>query len=209
MKRAGRALALIVLATSTARGAPPVDESRGNLEGEHGFAVTLGVGAMDFVGKAARAVTTGELGIYADLRLTYGTRTRFGAEAAFTRSQRRLEPGWLPDDAVTLFGQTFEALVRVNDPHHRGRLFFAPFAVAGLGWTDFTPPDDGEPTTPNHRLDRAGIVPVGGGLAASFGNLYAEARFMYRPTFATKLFEGAGRPGLAAWFAGGAVGLEF
>jgi hypothetical protein len=211
----GRVLAVVVVLTGAgAAGAQPggaEDESRGNLEGKNGLAVTLGVGAMDFLGKTARAALTDELGIYADLRIAYGTRTRLGVEVAFNRSERHLAPGALPGERKigALFGQTFEALLRVNRPGHVRRLFYSPFAVAGLGWTDFSPPDDRDPATPNRRLDRAGIVPLGLGFATSFSNFYAEARAMYRPTFATHLLGTDGnRAGMQAWFAGIAAGIE-
>jgi hypothetical protein len=201
-------MCVVVLAGGPARADAQEDESRANLEGPHGMAVTIGLGEMDFLGRARDSLTE-DVGLYADLRVIYGTRTRFGGEVAFTRSQHHVLAGVLPGSARTLFGQGFEALLRINHPGHAGRLFFSPFAVAGLGWTDFTPPGDRDPMTRNRRLDRAGTVPLGAGFAASFGNFYGEARLMYRPTFAADLLgsEGA-RTSMQAWFAGLAAGIE-
>jgi hypothetical protein len=89
-------------------------------------------------------------------------------------------------------------------------VFLSPFAVAGVGWTDFSPPDDRDPMTRARRIDRAGIVPLGAGFAASIGSLYGEVRLVYRPTFAADLFKPAdsGGPSMQAWFAGIAGGVE-
>lgn len=186
------------------------DRSRDSLQGRNGLAVTIGLGAMDFLGGAAREALTDTPGLYADLRAVYRTRRRLAAEVAFTRSQRHVLPGWVRSRNGWLFGQSFEAALRVNHPTPVGRVFLSPFALAGLGWTDFSPPDDRDPQTRAHRLDRAGIVPLGAGFAASFGNLYGELRFVYRPTFSTDLFTPApsGGPSMQAWFAGVAVGVE-
>src|SRR5688572_18104798 len=85
------------------------DESRGSLAGRNGLAVTIGVGAMDFLGRAVREALTDNVGLYADLRVVYRTRCRVGVEAAFTRSQRHLAPGWVESKSGWLFAQSFEA----------------------------------------------------------------------------------------------------
>lgn len=190
--------------------APREDLSRGSLETSNGLALTIGVGTMDFLGKAVREGLTDQVGLYADLRAIYRTRRRVAVEAAFTRAQRQMLPGWLPGKKAWLFGQSFEASLRLNHPHPIGRVFLSPFAVAGLGWTDFSPPDDRDPMTRARRIDRAGIVPLGAGFAASIGSLYGEARLVYRPTFAADLFGPAdsGGPSMQAWFAGIAGGVE-
>jgi len=188
----------------------PRDESRGSLQGENGLAVTIGIGAMDFLGRAAREALTDGVGLYGDLRVVYRTRRRLAVEAGFTRSQRQVLPGWVRSSKGWLFGQGFEASLRLNHPHPVGRVFMSPFVVAGLGWTDFSPPDDRDPMTRARRIDRAGIIPLGGGFAASIGNLYGELRFVYRPTFSADLFGPAttGGPSMQAWFAGIAGGVE-
>jgi len=186
------------------------DESRGHLETRNGVALSLGVGAMNYTSGTARELMTSDLGAYAELRAVYGTRTRLAVEAAFTRTQHRVSSDRPHDYPQFLFGHAFEGLVRVNHNLHEGRLFFSAFAVAGLGWTDFTPPDDRDPTSPNETYDRAGIAPLGVGLATSFGTLYGEARLMYRPAFAIdKLgFRNISTPRMDAWFAGVAIGVE-
>jgi hypothetical protein len=191
--------------------AAAVDESRDRLVTVHGAAVTLGLGAMDYTSDSARALMTHAVGVYADLRVAYGTRSRFGVEAAFVRSQRHLVAGRLRDDPASLFGQNFEALLRVNLPMHTGEFLHAPFAVAGVGFTDFMPPDDRDPMTRARRIDRAGIVPLGLGCALSFRGVYGEVRLMYRPTFAVGSLDATAgpSPSMEAWFAGLAGGIEF
>jgi hypothetical protein len=53
------------------------------------------------------------------------------------------------------------------------------------------------------------VVPLGAGVAASYGNFYGEVRLMYRPTFAASVLGTAGdHPSMQAWFAGIAAGIE-
>jgi hypothetical protein len=187
------------------------DESRLELMTAHGMSLALGAGAMGFLGREARDLMGGDaLGFYADLRGAYGTRSRFGGELAFTRAGRSPTRDERRGGDSAIFGQSFEGLLRVNHPSHTGRLFHAPFAVAGLGWTDFRPEDDREPSTRARRIDRVGIIPLGLGLAASYRALYGEARVVYRPTFGENgLGAGAGSgPSMQAWFAGLALGVE-
>jgi hypothetical protein len=117
-----------------------------------------------------------------------------------------------PGNTPSLFGHGFEALLRVNLPTHTGRLFYAPFAVAGLGWTAFVRTEE----TTDHELigrktDHVGTIPVGIGFAMSYGHLYGEARGMYRPAFGSDNLTKAsgGAANLQAWTAGLAGGVEF
>jgi hypothetical protein len=216
MRTRGCTVVLLVglLGLSARAGAedPPEDASRLELLTPHGLGLTLGAGATGFLGQEARTLAGGDrVGFYADLRLAYGTRSRFAGEVAFTRAGR---PPPLEDrrrGVNAIYGHGFECLLRVNHPMHRGPLFYSPFAVAGLGWTDYRPGDDREPTTRARRLDRVGMVPLGLGLAASYRVLYGEARLMYRPTFREDaLGTSAGHgPSMQAWFAGVAAGVEF
>src|SRR6185436_13628264 len=202
LHRLALVLAAVALAGSAAAQTED-DPSRANLESRNGVAVTIGLGAMDFLGKAVRETLTDQPGIYADLRAVYRTRRWLAVEAAFTRSQRHVLPGWIPSKKGWLFGHSFEASLRANYLRPIGRVFLSPFALAGIGWCDFSPPDDRDPQTRTRRLDRAGIVPLGGGFAASLGNLYGELRLMYRPTFSADLFGPgpSGGPSMQAWFA--------
>jgi hypothetical protein len=200
-------------ATAGARDRAPtgVDESRLELMTPHGLSLTLGAGATGFLDEQARALTGGDrVSFYADLRLAYGTRSRLGGEVAFVRAGRPLPLEERRRGVNGVYGHGFEGLLRVNHPLHRGPLFYAPFAVAGVGWTDYRPADDREPATRAPRLDRVGTVPLGLGLAVSYRLLYAEARLMYRPTFredALGTSAGDG-PSMQALFAGLAVGVE-
>jgi hypothetical protein len=207
---------LALPASIQAQGAAPdgadEDESRLQLLSPHGMSLTLGGGATKFIGPPARDLMGGErLAYYGELRLAYGTRARFAGELAFTRSGPALSKEQRRSGAPEIFGHTFEGLLRLNHPQHAGSLFYSPFVVAGVGWTDFRPADDREPATPAYRLDRAGTVPLGLGIAASYRVLYGEARLWYRPTFGVSALGagGAARPSLQAWSAGLAAGVEF
>jgi hypothetical protein len=170
------------------------------------MSLTLGGGATRFIGDPARDLMAGDwLAYYADLRIAYGTRARFAGELAFSRSGPSLSKEERRSGVPEIFGHSFEALLRLNHPLHAGRIFYSPFAVAGLGWTDFRPADDREPTTRAERLDRIGTIPLGLGFATSYRVLYAEVRLLYRPTFGVK---GAGGTTLQAWSAGLAAGVE-
>jgi len=187
----------------------PTDESRAALVTVRGASVALGLGATRFLEKETRDLTGQDVAFYTDLRLTYGTRTRFAGELAYTRAGRALPLEERRHGAEAIYGHSFEALLRLNHSLDRRALHLAPFAVAGLGWTDFRPGDDREPTTRAVRLDRVGVVPIGLGLAASWRGFYSEARFMYRPTFGENGFGRGTGPSLQAWFAGLAAGVEF
>ncbi|HEY0707032.1 MAG TPA: hypothetical protein VGG33_09550 [Polyangia bacterium] len=189
-------------------------EAGSSLITRNGMSVTLGLGAMNFVNKSARNLTSGDVGLYGDLRAAFGTRSYLGVEAAYTLSGRGLSADFSGDDPA-LFGHSVEGLLRFNYPMQSGRLFYAPFAVAGLGWTAFMRTDEvGTGDDKNlelHSSDHVGTIPVGAGFAMSLGRFYGEGRVMYRPTYGE---DGIGAPSggetnLQAWFAGVAAGLEF
>jgi hypothetical protein len=190
------------------------DQSRDHLLTPDGLALTLGAGTTDFLSKGTRRLTQGDVGVYGDLRATYGTRSYLGVEAAYTFSGRGLSSAQFGENAPAIFGSSLEGLARLNYPMHSGRWFYAPFVVGGLGWTAFfrTDEDAGDRKSINvHRTDHVGTVPVGAGFAVGYRVLRAEARFMYRPTYGESGIGAAadGSSNMQAWFAGLAAGLEF
>jgi hypothetical protein len=190
------------------------DQSRDHLLTRQGLALTLGAGTTDFLSKGTRNLTEGDVGVYGDLRATYGTRSYFGVEAAYTFSGRGLSTTQFGENAPAIFGSSLEGLARLNYPMHTGRWFYAPFVVGGLGWTAYfrTEEDvDKVNTIKVHRTDHVGTIPVGAGFAVSYRVLRVEARFMYRPAYGESGIGAAtdGTSNLQAWFAGLAGGLEF
>jgi hypothetical protein len=189
---------------------PAIDESRSELTTRHGVGLSLGFGATSFIDQAARDLVGDRLAFYTDLRVVYGTRTRFAAEVAYTRAGRALPLAQKRAGGRAIYGHSFEALLRINHPGHHGSLYHAPFFVAGLGWTDFRPPDDRDPASSTDLLGQVAILPVGVGCAFAYRVLYIEARFMYRPTLSGESslpFDRA--PSMQAWFSGLSVGVEF
>jgi hypothetical protein len=207
-------LTLLVPALATADPVPQAsrsaDESRSELTTRHGVGVSLGFGATNFIDQSARDLVGDRLGYYTDLRVVYGTRTRFAVEVAYTRSGRALPLAQRRAGGRAIYGHSFEALLRVNHPGHHGSLYHSPFLVAGLGWTDFRPPDDRDPASSTDLLGQVAVLPVGVGCAFAYRVLYVEARFMYRPTLSGESslpFDGS--PSMQAWFSGLSVGVEF
>jgi len=184
------------------------DESRSELTTQHGVSVSVGLGATSYIDRAARDLVGQRLSYYTDLRIVYGTRTRFAAEVAYTRAGHALPLSERRAGGQAIYGHSFEASLRVNNPSHHGSLYYSPFFVVGLGWTDFRPADDRDPATRTDLVGTVGIVPVGVGCALAYRVLYVEARFMYRSTFSGEgKIEGA--PSMQAWFSGISVGVEF
>jgi hypothetical protein len=186
------------------------DQTRDYLITPHGLALTVGAGATHFFGEGARDLTEGAGG-YLDVRAAYGTRTWFGGEAAYTLTGRSLSNDRFANEAPALFGHSAEGLLRGNIPLRAGRLFLAPFAVAGLGWTAFVRTDEGAGEDFTVRsTDHVGTIPVGAGLALSYKGFRAEARFMYRPTYGEDVGSALGNGvDLQSWMAGAALGAEF
>jgi hypothetical protein len=186
------------------------DESRSELTTPHGVSVAVGFGATGFVDRSARQLVGRQPSFYTDLRIVYGTRTRFAAEVAFTRSGRALPLTERRAGGQAIYGHSFEALLRVNHPGHRGSLFYSPFLAVGLGWTDFRPADDRDPASRTDLLGTVAILPVGAGCALAYRVLYVEARFMYRSTLGGEGKLNLDRkPSMQAWYSGLSVGVEF
>jgi hypothetical protein len=184
--------------------------SRDDLRSRNGVALTIGVGTTSFFSRSALDLTSGGVGVYGDLRVAYGTRSRLCGELAYTLSGRKLSEEQFGTHTPVLFGHGPEALLRLNHPMSSGRLFISPFVLAGLGWIDFVRTDSQGSAFHARETDRVGTIPVGAGLALGYRNAYAEARFMYRPTYnETGLGGGSGHLDLQAWFAGIAGGVEF
>ena len=200
------ALAESINSTDVARS----DQPRRSLVTPHGLAFSLGAGTTGFVTRGARDLMADQAGAYADFRAAYGTRSRFGVEAAYTISGRSLSSAQFGDNTPSLFGQGLEGLLRINHPIYIGRVFYTPFAVAGLGWTTFMRTDQLDTDMKLRTTDHVGTIPVGLGCALSWRLLYAEARVMYRPTYGESGIGGTNptNPSMQAWFAGIAGGVE-
>jgi len=185
------------------------DPSQFWLRTRYGAAITLGLGATDFLSDGARNLTG--TGFYGDLRLTYGTRSWFGIEGGYTFSARGLSNAAFGPDSPQLFGNGLEGLARFNLPRHKGELFYGPFVVAGLGWTAYVRTDETGGDLSMRGTDHVGTVPIGGGIAVAYRRIYGEARFMYRATYGGDgmiAADGRGR-NLQSWSAGISGGVEF
>src|SRR5262245_37123274 len=127
--RIGLPVLLLLLARPLAAAEAAIDESRSELTTRHGVGVSLGFGATSFLDQAARDLVGNRLSFYTDLRVVYGTRTRFAVEVAYTRAGRALPLAERRAGGRAIYGHSFEALLRVNHPGHHGALYHAPFIV--------------------------------------------------------------------------------
>jgi len=133
-------------------------------------------GARDLVG----------VGAGWDVRLTYGTRSIVGVEAAYVGSAQTLNDFSMPSGAY-LLSNGAEAALRLNLPVHGVGWSLVPFVLAGVGWSHYQANDLGDNTLLNGS-DNVLTIPVGAGLSGSYRGFLMDVRFTYRPTVDDELF---------------------
>jgi hypothetical protein len=169
----------------------------------YGAAVQLGGGVMDFAGTAARGNIN--MGGSWDLRLTWGTRSVVGFEAAYVGTANKIKAEGL-DPNADLIGNGAEGVLRINAPIEYHGSLFEPFGFGGVGWTRFDVVNDNVNVSNVREKDHVLTVPFGGGLAMSYRGFFADARFTYRLAYNEDLI---GRTSLDNWIASANLGSEF
>jgi hypothetical protein len=181
--------------------APEVTRSR--LPSGSGTEVALGGGVMNFMGSTAQNAT--EMGGSWNLRLTFGTRSVLGLEAAYIGSAHRLNVAGLDPDAA-LVGNGVEGALRLNIPLVTRDGMVEPFALGGIGWSQFDVVNDDFNSSFVRERDRLMTVPLGAGLAMSYRGLMIDGRFTYRMAYRDDLFGGAD---MRNWIVSANLGSEF
>ena len=168
-----------------------------------GAAVLLGGGVGNFIDDGVDA-TTG-LGGGWNLRLVSGTRMPVGFELGYVGDAHDVTgPGITDDDFVLRSG--LEGALRLQVPIERGSALIEPFALVGIGWSQYSLLNESPDVTFMGNSDHQLVVPVGAGLAASYRGFMFDARFTYRLAADDEMF---GAADMSGWNVGASLGAEF
>ncbi|MFL5440505.1 MAG: hypothetical protein ACJ79W_15205 [Myxococcales bacterium] len=177
-----------------------------------GVSVGLGGGVTDFTGnEMSNAASPG--GAW-EVRGTIGTRKLIAVEAAYVGSRRNIDVlGVSGTDGETahIFSNGLEGALRLQYPYLAGKWMFQPFVFGGLGWTHMGVDGTLTPTSPIRDSDDLLVVPMGGGLSATWNRIVLEARFTYRATYNEDLLVNSdgSKASLSNWSTGALIGYEF
>lgn len=134
-----------------------------------GMDAMVGGGVTSFINTAATDVTRPG-GIWT-ARLILGTRSHFGAEAAYLGTAQALDAIGV-DQSAYLLSNGLEGSFRINAL--TGAL--QPYAVAGLAWRHYTVQNTKVNTSSVKDVDDVAEIPVGLGIAYRYAGLVADAR---------------------------------
>jgi hypothetical protein len=170
-----------------------------------GAAVLVGGGFEDFTNSNLKGMTSG--GGAWNARAIAGMRTFVGIEAAYTGAARSINTLGLNNNS-NLVSNGLEGALRLNIPVIRGRSMVEPFGFVGLGWQHYNLTNNSNNTSDLANNDDVMSLPVGAGLAYSYGQFLADARFTYRETYYNDLLRTSGGK-LNNWGVGGQLGVAF
>lgn len=182
-------------------GDPTLRESR-PMTG-YGVEVSLGGGVTNFATDEARDVS--DPGGSWNLRLTVGTRSIIGFEAAYVGQAQNVEAPGLDGDAY-MVSNGAEGALRLNAPIMYRDWLFAPFALAGLGWTRYDLVNADFNTSAIQDDDNVLSIPLGVGVAAAYRGFMLDTRFVYRATYDDDFL---GAADLHNWIVSANIGREF
>jgi opacity protein-like surface antigen len=195
--------------------APPIEPelgepSRGaqaqNILQDIGVGVSVGGGVQGFTEETARDLA--DVGGAWEARLAVGTKFPIGVEAAYVGSAQDIEALGLDEDAV-LVGNGIEGAARLNIPLVEQ---LTPYALAGLGWTNYRLANEDFNTSNVNDSDNVGYVPLGAGVTYRVGRAAFDLRGLFRAAFNEDLVDaepGEDEPSLHTWGVTGKVGFEF
>jgi hypothetical protein len=169
----------------------------------YGVEVSLGGGVTNFTADAARDAT--DPGGSWNLRLTMGTRSIVGFEASYIGQAQNVEAAGLDADAY-MVGNGAEGAFRLNAPILYRDWLFAPFALAGVGWTRYDLVNADFNTSLIQDDDNVFTIPLGAGVAASYRGVMFDTRFVYRAAYDDDFL---GAADLHNWIVSANVGREF
>lgn len=197
-------VALVILAVSPAWGddrapaASSYGEHRHQPKSDLGVSVTAGAGVRRFTSDDMRTALTNEWSGVAEVRLTLGSRKRFGLEASTSASAARARSG--DTDSTPLIGLDDELALRLN-VLPRGDV--APYAFAGIGWQHF---DIRNGVLGIDQDETSMVFPVGAGIAyRNPGGPLFDVRGTFRPAAFDNLIADTS---LDSWTVSAAVGFE-
>lgn len=180
-----------------------------NIVSKVGISVQAGGGVTNFSTKEARDTT--KLGGSWEARVVAGTRSVVALEGAYVGTARGLTTSGISSDA-TLMSHGAEAALRLNLPILVSRTLIEPFAFGGVGWARYSLTNEGTNTSSVASVDDIGTIPFGAGLAVSYRQFVADARFTYRGAFSDETLIGlasGGHASLQSWNVGVQLGYEF
>jgi len=172
-----------------------------------GLAISAGGGIEDFSGDGMRGLT--DIGGTWEARLTFGTRSILGLEAAYVGTANGITSLGLDSSAI-LMSNGAEAVARLNI----GTFRFQPFVFGGVGWGHYQVTNTSVNTSDLADNKDVLLIPFGGGISTYLGDHFmADARFTYRSAFYDDIFRTAdvnsGGAGLANWAATLRLGYQF
>lgn len=187
------------------------DDDRGHLVTPAGMAIAVGGGVMNFIDSDTNDAT--DAGGMWSARLTYGTRSLIGVEAAYIGSAQDIDALGLDTSAV-LLGTGGEAALKLGIPNIP---YVMPYAVAGVGLTRYSLVNEDFNTSSVDSAETAVHFPLGVGVGFGAGGFLFDVRGMYRPATQDDLLDipedaddnENGSFGLDTWSATASVGVEF
>jgi hypothetical protein len=177
-----------------------------------GLGFLAGGGYQDFSNSNMRDRTSA--GGAWDIRFVAGTRSIIGVEGAYVGSARGFQSLGVTANNPTLISNGVEGNLRINAPITRGNSLFEPYAIAGVGWSQYHISNYNSNTQAlsdfSSTNDNVLTVPLGGGFTYGYKALLLDVRGTYSPTYYNNLLQGTNGSGtLNTWGVGGSVGFGF
>jgi hypothetical protein len=177
-----------------------------------GLAFLAGGGFQDFANSDMRNLTSA--GGSWDFRFVAGTRSIIGVEGAYVGSARGFQSLGATANNPTLISNGVEGNLRLNAPITKGNSLFEPYAIAGVGWSQYHITNYNSNTQAlsdfSATNDNVMTVPLGAGFTYGYKALLLDVRGTYSPTYYNNLLQGANGNGtLNTWGVGGSVGFGF
>lgn len=163
-----------------------------------GMSVEGGGGVTGFLDNDIRDVT--KVGGGYNVRLTYGTRSLIGVEAAYVGSTQAIDALGLDNNAL-LMSNGAEGLARLNLMTG----MWQPFVAAGVAWRHYNIRSD---VNTSNVKDKDDVVEIPAALGLAFRNkgFLVDARAGYRQSFSNDLL---GTANLSSWQGNINLGVEF
>lgn len=191
---------------------PPASATKYTPPSKLGLAFMVGGGFEDFANSEMRDRTNG--GGAWNFRFVAGTRSIIGVEGAYVGSARGFQSLGLSANNPTLISNGVEGNLRLNAPISKGNSLFEPYAIAGVGWSQYHISNYNSNTQAlsdfSATNDNVLTVPLGVGFTYGYKALMLDVRGTYSPTYYNNLLEGTNGNGtLNTWGVGGNIGFGF
>jgi hypothetical protein len=170
------------------------------------MSMEIGGGVTNFMDSRLRDITS--VGGNWTARLQLGTRSYVALELAYVGSAQNMN-GLGLNNGASLIGNGADGDIRINI---LPRFQFTPYVFGGVGWRHYSVNGTTFFDTNVSPHDNVLEVPVGAGVAYRYMGFVADARFDYRPTFETGLFnnvKGFSNIEMTNWNVTARIGWEF